>query len=68
MIKTIELNGNLHEVPENVENVQDLLAHLDLANRILIVELNQAIVPKEDYEKPIRDRDQIEVIHFVGGG
>lgn len=68
MVKTVELNGNLHEVPTSVENMQDLLIHLNLSDRILVVELNKTILPKEEYTKPIRDRDQIEIIHFVGGG
>ncbi|WP_210469930.1 sulfur carrier protein ThiS [Sporosarcina sp. 6E9] len=68
MTKTIELNGNSHEIPSEVGNVQQLLENLDLADRILIVELNKEIVAKEAYDKPIKDRDQIEIIHFVGGG
>ena len=68
MTITIDLNGNTHEVPTKVRNVQQLLGHLSLENRILIVELNKKVVAKEAYDKPIKDRDQIEIIHFVGGG
>ena len=68
MTITIDLNGSSHEVPAKVESVQQLLGHLNLADRILIVELNKEIVAKEAYDKPIKDRDQIEIIHFVGGG
>ncbi|MCZ2257326.1 sulfur carrier protein ThiS [Sporosarcina sp. G11-34] len=68
MTITINLNGNSHEIPSAVENVQQLLENLTLADRILIVELNKEIVAKEAYDKPIKDRDQIEIIHFVGGG
>jgi sulfur carrier protein len=68
MTITIELNGNSHEIPSDVGNVQQLLENLDLADRILIVELNKEIVAKDAYDKPIKDRDQIEIIHFVGGG
>lgn len=68
MNKTITLNGKLQEIPKEIENVQSLLGHLRLTERILIVELNKDIVAKEDYDKPINDRDQIEIIHFVGGG
>jgi sulfur carrier protein len=68
MTITIELNGNSHEIPSEVGNVQQLLENLDLADRILIVELNKEIVAKDAYDKPIKDRDQIEIIHFVGGG
>ena len=68
MTITIDLNGNSHDIPSDVENVQQLLGHLNLGDRILIVELNKEIIAKESYNKPIKDRDQIEIIHFVGGG
>ncbi|WP_342514156.1 sulfur carrier protein ThiS [Sporosarcina sp. FSL K6-1522] len=68
MKKTIELNGNSFDVPAEIENVQALLGHLNLADRIVIVEMNKDILAKEAYDKPINDRDQIEIIHFVGGG
>ncbi|QUW21307.1 sulfur carrier protein ThiS [Sporosarcina sp. Marseille-Q4063] len=68
MTITIDLNGNSHEIPSDVGNVQQLLENLNLADRILIVELNKEIVAKDAYDAPIKDRDQIEIIHFVGGG
>jgi len=68
MNKTIELNGNTYDMPTAVENVEQLLSHLDLADRILIIEMNKEILAKDAYDKPINDRDQIEIIHFVGGG
>lgn len=68
MTITIDLNGNSHKIPMKVENVQQLLGHLKLEDRILIVELNKGIVAKDAYDQPIKDRDQIEIIHFVGGG
>ena len=68
MTITIDLNGNSHEIPADVGNVQQLLENLNLADRILIVELNKEIVAKDAYDKPIKDRDKIEIIHFVGGG
>lgn len=68
MQKKIELNGNTYDMPTNVGNVQQLLTHLDLGERILIVEMNKEILAKDGYDAPIKDRDQIEIIHFVGGG
>lgn len=68
MNKTITLNGNAQIIPAGIDNIQQLLVHLNLADRILIVELNKDIIAKEAYDKPILDRDQIEIIHFVGGG
>ncbi len=68
MTKTIQLNGKTYDVPTEVQSVQQLLIHLQLAERILVVERNKKIIAKEAYDKPIQDRDQIEIIHFVGGG
>ncbi len=68
MERIIDLNGKSYSVVKEVENVQQLLEHLDLRDRILIVEKNKEILQKESYDVPIMDRDQIEIIHFVGGG
>lgn len=68
MERTIELNGNRYEIPAEVRNIEELLRHLELAERIVIVELNRDILAKDAYDLPINDRDQIEIIHFVGGG
>ena len=68
MKRTIDLNGNRYDMPTEVESVQELLGHLKLEERIVIVEVNRDILAKDAYDKPINDRDQIEIIHFVGGG
>ncbi|HJF31046.1 MAG TPA: sulfur carrier protein ThiS [Sporosarcina psychrophila] len=68
MKRTIELNGSPYEMPAEVESVQGLLRHLELEERIVIIEMNRDILAKDGYDKPINDRDQIEIIHFVGGG
>lgn len=65
---TITLNGNSYELPERVSTVQQLLEQLELSNRIVIVEVNKEIIQKEDYDRPIKERDEVEMIHFVGGG
>lgn len=68
MKRTIDLNGNRYDMPTEVESVQELLGHLKLEERIVIVEVNRDIIAKDAYDLPINDRDQIEIIHFVGGG
>ena len=47
MQKTIELNGNTYDMPTDVGNVQQLLTHLDLGERILSVEMNKEILAKK---------------------
>ncbi|MBS4192314.1 sulfur carrier protein ThiS [Bacillus sp. FJAT-49705] len=65
---SITLNGKAYKLPEDVSTVQQLLEHLELSKRIVIVEVNKEIVQKDQYDHPIRERDQVEMIHFVGGG
>lgn len=66
---SIKLNGELIELNEDVKNVQQLLAFYQLENRLVIVEHNREIILKDQYEStPIQHGDEIELVHFVGGG
>lgn len=54
---------------ERFETVQQLLVHYCLENRIVIVEVNEDIVMKENYETTsLSHGDIVEIVHFVGGG
>ncbi len=65
----IILNGKDIELPKEVQSISDLLCHYNLENRIVVVEVNQEITYKEQYDSTIlSDKDRIEIIHFVGGG
>ena len=49
--------------------VADLLARLELPAGKVAVERNREIVPKSTYgDVALADGDQIEIVHFVGGG
>ena len=46
-----------------------LLATLGLDARTVVVELNRHIVRRPELERtPLGDGDQLELVHFVGGG
>jgi sulfur carrier protein len=65
----IQLNGKNVELPETVTTIQDVLHLYHLENRIVVIEVNKDIVYKEQYlSKTLADRDQVEIVHFVGGG
>ena len=65
----IVLNGKSIELPEEINSIQNLLPHYNLENRIVVVEVNQEITYKEQYDSTIlSDGDRVEIIHFVGGG
>lgn len=47
----------------------DLLALLDLDPRAVVVELNRRIVRRPELDAtPLGSGDQVELVHFVGGG
>lgn len=67
MILTV--NGDQVEVPNTVKTVAGLLQHLELNNKVIIVEKNAEILEKAEHtETLISDKDKIELVHFVGGG
>jgi thiamine biosynthesis protein ThiS len=64
----VTINGETREVPEGL-TVKDLLAHLDLHERMVVVEKNREIVRREDYGGVgVDEGDAFELVHFVGGG
>jgi len=66
---TVQLNGRIVNLPDEVNTVQDLLRHYQLENRIVIIELNEKIADKSEYTSlRITNGDKVEMIHFVGGG
>jgi len=65
---SVTINGETREVPEGL-TVKDLLAYLDLHERLVVVEKNREIVRREDYEAvDVGEGDAFELVHFVGGG
>ncbi len=45
----LKINGNQIEVPASVKTVAELLTHLELDNRIVVVERNKDILQKDDH-------------------
>jgi len=65
---SVTINGEVREVPEGL-TVKGLLAHLDLHERLVVVEKNREIIRREDYDSvDVDEGDGIELVHFVGGG
>ncbi|WP_167143423.1 sulfur carrier protein ThiS [Pseudomonas sp. OTU750018] len=64
----IQLNGEAFELPDG-ETVFGLIERLDLAGRRVAVELNLDIVPRSQHATTaLREGDQVEVVHAIGGG
>ena len=64
----IQLNGKKISLKMNC-SVQDLLKKYKLNNKKVAIELNGVIVPKIKYKKRyLKNKDIIEIVHFIGGG
>jgi sulfur carrier protein len=59
-------------VPQSLDKdstISKLLALKRIDPACVVVELNRGIVPKELFTAtPLRDKDTVEILHFVGGG
>lgn len=65
---TVRVNGDPREIPAGL-TVAGLLAHLELHPRMVVVEQNGAILRREQLdEAAVNAGDQLELVHFVGGG
>jgi thiamine biosynthesis protein ThiS len=50
-------------------NLEALVSELGMKGDRVAVELNREIVPRVRWaETPLHDGDQLEIVHFVGGG
>lgn len=64
----VRLNGEPREVPGGV-SVEELLEHLELHPRLVVVEHNGEILRRDGYaDAAVREGDTFELVHFVGGG
>lgn len=51
------------------DTLSALVAQLGMKLDRVAIELNRQIVPREQWaETKLRDGDQLEIVHFVGGG
>jgi thiamine biosynthesis protein ThiS len=64
----VMLNGESRHVRDGI-SVADLIAELSLNGKRLAVDLNQEVLPREQYgERRIAAGDVVEIVHFIGGG
>ena len=64
----ILVNGEPRRVP-GPATVADLLRHLGIDARTVVVELNRQIVRRPHLgDTALADGDAVELVHFVGGG
>ena len=64
----VTINGDALRVPAGLD-LPGLLAHLGLAPETVVVEHNRTIVRRAALAGvPVSSGDNIEIVHFVGGG
>ena len=64
----VTINGEAREVPGEID-LDRLLELFSLSEQRVAIELNNEVVRRADWPGTVvRDRDKIEVVHFVGGG
>ncbi|MDQ1589763.1 MAG: sulfur carrier protein [Pyrinomonadaceae bacterium] len=64
----VQINGEIRELPEDI-TLDALVRQLALAPERLAIELNREVVRRARWaETLMRDGDQVEIVHFVGGG
>ena len=64
----VTINGETRRVP-GPGTLLELLQHLGLDPRMVVVELNREIVRRPRLgETSLSPGDEVELVHFVGGG
>lgn len=64
----LTINGEPQGVSDGL-TVADLIKHLGLNQQRLAVEVNREVIARERYTAlTLTDGDQVEIVHFVGGG
>ena len=65
---TVQLNGEPYTLSGDA-HIGALIERLKLKRGRVAVEVNQAVVPKADWDSvEIRPGDKVEIVNFVGGG
>lgn len=64
----VYVNGETREFSSPL-SLDQLITELDLPPARIAVELNRAVVRRNEWNTTeLRDDDRIEIVHFVGGG
>lgn len=65
----VRINGKGEILSEKIANLKELVAHKELKAERIVIEHNQRIVPREEWQFiVIQENDTIEIVSFVGGG
>ena len=64
----IKVNGKVKSISDNYR-MSDLVKKLKIPIKKVAIELNQEIIDKKNISKiDLKKNDNIEIVHFIGGG
>ncbi len=64
----VTVNGEEREISEKI-TLAELIQILELPSERVAVELNREVVRRANWQNTqLNENDQIEIVHFVGGG
>ena len=64
----VQLNGETREISDD-STIESLIAFLALEPTRVAIELNRSVVRRNQWATTVlNEGDQIEIVHFVGGG
>lgn len=64
----VVINGEDQDIPEGL-TLEKLVKHLRLEGGRVAIERNREIVKRELWDRVrVEPNDQLEIVHFVGGG
>ena len=64
----IKINGKINKI-DNKTKLSDLVKNLKVPLKKVAIELNREIVDKKNLNKiNLKVNDEIEIVHFIGGG
>ena len=64
----IKVNGKTLSIEQN-STVVKLIKKLDIPLNKVAIELNKKIIDKKKLKKiTLNDKDNLEIVHFIGGG
>ena len=64
---TVTINGDVRDLP-NGETVRALVMRYNLTPEKVAIELNRRLLRGQNYDTPLKDGDEVEIVTFVGGG
>ena len=64
----IKINGKINKIDDKTK-LSDLIKNLKVPLTKVAIELNREIVNKKNLKRiDLKSNDEIEIVHFIGGG